>query len=74
MNEQVDLNNFMHFFYIYLAIGVFNTLAWERQEVIELPLVDGLPALAQHSAFGRTGYALGKLIEKKPWMLMMMTE
>ncbi|ORZ07655.1 galactose mutarotase-like domain-containing protein [Absidia repens] len=40
------------------AIGVFNTLAWERQEVIELPLVDGLPTLAQHSAFGRTGYAL----------------
>ncbi|KAL1928348.1 hypothetical protein VTP01DRAFT_2704 [Rhizomucor pusillus] len=40
------------------ALAVFNTLAWPRREVVEVPLEEGLPAMKQYSAFGRTGYAL----------------
>lgn len=42
----------------YVALAVFNTLAWPRREVVEVPLEEGLPAMKQYSAFGRTGYAL----------------
>lgn len=42
------------------ALAVFNTLSWPRHEVIEVPLDEGLATMKQYSAFGRTGYALGK--------------
>lgn len=40
------------------GLAVINTLPWERNEVIEVPLEDGLPTMKQYSAFGRSGYAL----------------
>lgn len=43
-----------------VALAVFNTLPWARSEVIEVPLDEGLPTMKQYSAFGRTGYAIGK--------------
>lgn len=46
----------------YVALAVFNTLPWARSEVIEVPLDEGLPTMKQYSAFGRTGYAIGKWI------------
>ncbi|KAL0082850.1 glycoside hydrolase family 38 protein [Phycomyces blakesleeanus] len=40
------------------ALSIFNTLAWSRTEVIEVPLDEDLPTMKQYSAFGRTGYTL----------------
>jgi hypothetical protein len=42
------------------GLVVFNSLCWPRTEIIEIPLAEGLPNMKQYSAFGRTGYALGK--------------
>jgi alpha-mannosidase len=42
------------------GLAVINTLPWERNEVIEVPLDDGLPTMKQYSAFGRSGYIIAK--------------
>ncbi|ORX61679.1 hypothetical protein DM01DRAFT_1316510 [Hesseltinella vesiculosa] len=42
------------------GLAVVNTLAWTREDVIEVPLVDGLPTMDQYSAFGQCGYTLVK--------------
>lgn len=42
------------------GLAVINTLPWERKEVIEVPLDDGLPTMKQYSAFGRSGYTIAK--------------
>ncbi|GAA5797506.1 hypothetical protein HPULCUR_002894 [Helicostylum pulchrum] len=44
------------------GLAVINTLPWERNEVIEVPLEDGLPTMKQYSAFGRSGYALAQSV------------
>ncbi|KAG2194972.1 hypothetical protein INT47_002828 [Mucor saturninus] len=44
------------------GLAVINTLPWERNEVIEVPLDDGLPTMKQYSAFGRSGYAVAKSV------------
>ncbi|KAI8065635.1 glycosyl hydrolases family 38 N-terminal domain-containing protein [Gongronella butleri] len=45
------------------ALALINTLAWTRQEVIEVPLIEGLPTMDQYSAFGRSAYMLVKNIQ-----------
>lgn len=44
------------------GLAVINTLPWERNEVIEVSLDDGLPTMKQYSAFGRSGYAVAKSV------------
>ncbi|RUS25743.1 hypothetical protein BC938DRAFT_471724, partial [Jimgerdemannia flammicorona] len=40
------------------GLVVFNTLAWDRTEVIEVPIEDGMPQLQQYSATKNSGYTL----------------
>ncbi|RUP49389.1 hypothetical protein BC936DRAFT_142628 [Jimgerdemannia flammicorona] len=44
------------------GLVVFNTLAWDRTEVIEVPIEDGMPQLQQYSATKNSGYTLGRLL------------
>lgn len=42
------------------GLAVLNTMPWNRSEVIEVPLEDGLPTMKQYSAFGRGGYVIAQ--------------
>ena len=42
------------------GLAVLNTMSWNRTEVIEIPLQDGLPTLKQYAAFGKSGYAIAQ--------------
>ncbi|RUS22997.1 hypothetical protein BC937DRAFT_94116 [Endogone sp. FLAS-F59071] len=39
-------------------VVVFNTLAWDRTEIIKVPVEDGMPQLQQYSAVENAGYVL----------------
>ncbi|CAG8440747.1 13597_t:CDS:10, partial [Ambispora gerdemannii] len=42
------------------GLVTFNTLSWERNEIVKVPVTDGLPNLQQYSENKKEGYALVK--------------